>query len=359
MSRRIPLLPILLGVLGAWAMFGMLAAGNENLSQMRLFIVAGAGGALFALLVRPILHAIGSPASFGRARFGCLYGGFGIAFVAAITVLPALMIDTDVVFRQAPGLLAIASFGGLGVLGGVMLARFRAAEADRQQLALARELQERLLPPPTFEADGVRITARNVPAAYVAGDFYDFIPLADGGVLVVVADVAGKGVAAGLIMATVKAVLPLLADADPAQVLRRVNERLVQRASRRDFVALVAATYEPRSGRLSIANAALPDPLVIASDGSASRAIIVDGPRYPAGIRTSMDYQSTTITLAAGERMVIFTDGMPEAVGYDAFTAEVQRSRGDLAALFAQLERKKTAHDDDWTAVALERVGTG
>src|SRR6266536_2749155 len=117
---------------------------------------------------------------------------------------------------------------------------------------------------------------RVIPAAYVAGDFYDFIPLAGGGVLIVIADVAGKGVAAGLMMATVKAVLPLLAAAD----------------------------RDPASGRMSVANAGLPDPLVIAPDSTAPRAVVVTGPRYPAGIRSPLAYQATTVMLAAGERVL-------------------------------------------------------
>src|SRR5436190_8312459 len=365
MWRRIPVLPMLFGVFAAWALFGMLMAGDPvRLTNLRAFLAAGALGALFALVVRPMLRTIGSPSSFGRFGFGCMYACLGVGFVAAIAVIPALMLHTAVAFSDLPGLLAIASFGGLGILGGLMMSEFRRGESDRQQLALARDLQERLLPPPLFEGDGFRITARIIPAAYVAGDFYDFIPLAGGGILIVIADVAGKGVAAGLMMATVKAVLPLLAadDRDPANVLRRVNERLAMRVSRRDFVALIAAVYEPASGRLSVANAGLPDPLVIAPDGTAPRAVVVTGPRYPAGIRSPLAYQATTVTLAAGERVLFFTDGLPEAsvagdqLGYERLTWEAQASRGNLASLFDQLERAKAGHDDDWTAVVLERL---
>src|SRR5258705_132349 len=268
MWRRIPVLPMLFGVFGAWALFGMFVAADEKLGNLQVFIVAGAFGALFALLVRPILLAIGSPSTFGRFGFGCIYALLGVGFVAAISVVPAMMLSRAVTFSEWPGLVTIASFGGLGILGGLMVSEFRRGESDRQQLALARDLQQRLLPPPLFESDAFRITARIVPAAYVAGDFYDFIPLAGGGILIVIADVAGKGVAAGLMMATVKAVLPLLAaeDRDPANVLRRVNERLALRASRRDFVALIAAMYDPASGMLCVANAGMPDPLVIAPD---------------------------------------------------------------------------------------------
>lgn len=363
--RRVPLLPMLFGVLAAWSLLGMLAVGQEKLSDLRLFALAGVLGAAFAVFATRALSGPMRPRSKARwLAVGCGWAWLGFGFMAAVTVPIAMMMNTTVAFRDWPGMLSLVGFGGLGVLGGVMVMRFRRAEADRQQLALARELQERLLPPPLFEADGFRVTARNVPASYVAGDFYDFIPLAGGGVLIVIADVAGKGVAAGLMMATVKAILPLLVaeERDPAGVLRRVNDRLAQRASRRDFVAMIVAIYEPARGELSFANAGLPDPFLDVDIGAAPRALVVSGPRYPAGIRPSLAYQAMTVTLAAGRRVLFFTDGLPEAgvgggqFGYDRLTTEVQRWRGDLDALFAQLDAARAAHDDDWTAVAIERL---
>ena len=113
---------------------------------------------------------------------------------------------------------------------------------------------------------------------------------------------------------------------------------------------------------MSVANAGLPDPLVIAPDSTAPRAVVVTGPRYPAGIRAPLAYQATTVTLAAGERVLFFTDGLPEAsvagdqLGYERLAWEAQASRGDLALLFDQLARAKAGHDDDWTAVVLERL---
>jgi hypothetical protein len=365
MWRRIPILPMLFGVFAAWALLGMLASGKEQLSDVRVFAVAALLGALFAVLARAILRGpVRSRSKFGWLRLGCAYAWLGIGFIGFVIAPLGLMKHTDIAMRDWPGILSLVAFGGLGILGGLMTIEFRRGESDRQQLALARDLQQRLLPPPLLESDGFRITARNMAAAYVAGDFYDFVPLPEG-VLIVIADVAGKGMAAGLIMASVKAMLPLLAaeNPDPANVLCRLNERLALRASRRDFVALIAAKFEPRSGRLSVANAGLPDPLIVAADGAAPRAIVVSGPRYPAGIRSPLAYEATSVTLGAGDRVIFFTDGLPEAglaggqLGYERFTAEVQRSRGELSSLFDRLERAGAAHDDDWTAVVLERLG--
>src|SRR5204862_108249 len=80
-----------------------------------------------------------------------------------------------------------------------------------RELEMARSIQARLLPPPTMSGEGFSLEARNMAAHYVAGDFYDFIRLDDGSIVIVVADVAGKGMGASLTMASVKAVLPFVA----------------------------------------------------------------------------------------------------------------------------------------------------
>lgn len=379
MWRRVPLVPMLFGVFAGWSLLAMLASRDRSLSDLRVYIVTGAFAAAFALLAHLILaRPIRSRSTTGWIARGCGYAWLGMGFMAVVAAVPAIITGRGVsIYGFAPAIMTLTAFCGLGILCGLMLARFRRAEAERQaaaleaqaaafateQLALARDLQQRLLPPPLYETERFRITARNTAASYVAGDFYDFIPLTGGGVLVVIADVAGKGVAAGLIMATVKAVLPLLAaeNADPGSMLRRVNARLAARASRRDFVALIVAAYEPQSGSLSVANAGLPDPLVLDAAGE-TRAVVVTGPRYPAGIRAPLAYEVATVTLGRGDRALFFTDGLPEAsvgdeqLGYDRLTLEMQRSRGDLTSLFDSLERYGAGHDDDWTAVALERV---
>ena len=85
-----------------------------------------------------------------------------------------------------------------------------AQELGRRELEMARDVQRRLLPPSELEGPGWQVASRCLPARVVAGDFYDVLRRADGSVDVVVADVAGKGFAASLIMASVKAMLPFV-----------------------------------------------------------------------------------------------------------------------------------------------------
>jgi len=197
------------------------------------------------------------------------------------------------------------------------VARLKEAEFAERELQLARRLQSRLLPPPEIEGDCYRIAARNLAARVVAGDFYDVFPLAGGALGVVVADVAGKGMAASLIMASVKAMLPFVAaERTPEEALRELNRRMAAELSPREFVALAYARFDPSTGTLVLANAGLPDPCLL-PPGEPAREVEVPGPRLPLGVRREVAYQSLEATLAPGERLLLFTDGLPEAPAAD------------------------------------------
>ena len=358
---------MLFGAFAALALLSVFAIAKPALNDVHVFLAGAAIGANYVL----ILYAF-SPLIRGAARTklratgrGCLYAIAGYTTLILVAVLIAAITDENIQITGMNALASLIAFAGLGILGGLMFGRFRAAEEDRrrsalerQQLEVARDLQQRLLPPPLVESERYRITARNIPAQYIAGDFYDYVPLGDGRVLLILADVAGKGVSAGLIMATVKAMIPLLAaeQPNPAPLLGRLNERLTGGLPSREFVATVLALFDAERGTVTVANAGLPDPLLV----STGRAVVAQGPRYPIGIRKVLAYESVTEKLAPGEHLILFSDGLPEApvrgepLGYERLSAEVQRSGGDLDTLFLALDKLGAAHDDDWTAVVLE-----
>lgn len=375
MWRRIPLLPMALGACAALSLITLISVREPLLDLWQPYVAAAALGAGYVLVIYTIATALRAPRStLDSIGCGCFYAAAGFFFLVVVAAVTAISTAAENFTIQ--GWAALASFVGfigLGLLGGMTLARFRSSEKERQaaalqtqaaafareQLELARDLQQRLLPPATLETDRYGVTARNVPAAYVAGDFYDFVPLGENRLLLVLADVSGKGIKAGLIMATVKAIIPLLAveQSNPAPLLGRLNERLAGQLPQREFVAIALAIYDAERGSFTIANAGLPDPLV----ASSMQAVAVAGPRYPIGIRRNLDYESVTIAINPGDRLILFTDGLPEAIvngeplGYERLAAEVQRSGGDLDVLFAALDKLGAGHDDDWTAIAIER----
>jgi hypothetical protein len=368
MLRRVPIVPMLFGVFAAWTLLSMLASRDRALSDTRIYIVTGAMGAAFMVLANAFVQSVPPPQSrIASMRVGCLFAWLAAFFAATVVgVVSVLFTGRGItMYGQGPAIMALVAFWGIGILGGLMWDRLRRAEEERQaaalerqQLELARDLQQRLLPPALMESDLYRISARNVPAMYVAGDFYDVVPLQSGGVVIAVADVAGKGVAAGLVMATMKGMMPLLIveNADPAVLLQQINRRIAQQLTRRQFVAIVVAVVDS-NGRLTIANAGMPDPLHIASTVD---PLIVPGPRYPTGIRPEVDYQTLTLQLAKGDRVFFFSDGLPEAqlesepIGYERVALEVSLARGDVDGLFHRLDAAGATHDDDWTAMTLE-----
>lgn len=242
----------------------------------------------------------------------------------------------------------------------------RQEEYAARELSLARAIQQRLLPPQEAAGRGWRITARNLAAEVVAGDFYDYFQLPDGTLRIAVADVAGKGIGAALIMASVKAVLPLVAAGRGiVDTLAELNRKLAGELGRREFVALALAAFDPSTGRLELVNAGLPDPYRVAVDGAVAPLVVPD-PRLPLGIRRELEYRSVAHDLAVGESVVFVTDGLPEAptaegepLGYPGLEALLRDSfappgatgiDGVLSALGEAAERA-----DDWTLLALSR----
>lgn len=248
------------------------------------------------------------------------------------------------------------------------------------ELELARRIQRRLLPPSLTEDAGYTIAARVHPAELVSGDFFDVLPRGGGTVDVVVADVSGKGVGASLIMALVKARLPMLpAELSVTEILRRLNAQLHADLGRRQFVAMACARFFGDSGRLELANAGLPYPYLLRR-GRVPELLSAPGPSLPLGVRSDVDYQSAESSLGAGDRLLLYSDGIPEAptaagepLGYQALSAVLdeygrQSREADISPPFSPetwldgfFSRVAAAAGglptDDQTALVLERRG--
>jgi hypothetical protein len=264
--------------------------------------------------------------------------------------------------------LAFYSYGLLEDRLRQSVVRLHEAEVAERELALARTIQQRLQPPAQIEDAGLRIAARNLPAVVVAGDFYDVFRLADGAYGVAVGDVSGKGMAAALVMAAVKSRLPLLAAGRSVpETLAALDASLLTELAPREFVALAYARFEPQNGLLELGNAGLPDPYLMVG-GAEPQALAVPGPRLPLGLRAGVARECLRVLLAPGARVLLLTDGLPEApipggdlLGYEALVELLARLEPMeiapwLDALVAAVEaRSPGQRTDDWTLLALER----
>ena len=159
-----------------------------------------------------------------------------------------------------------------GIAGTVSItiayARVHARLLDQQlierDMMLARKVQQRFLPARPPETSGYGFAVHYEPAMAVGGDFYDFLALADGRVGVAVGDVCGKGVGAALYAAKLGSELRYesVGQSEPAAILARVNNSLAAWSEDGMFVTLVLAVLEPGSGRLTVASARHPFPML-------------------------------------------------------------------------------------------------
>ena len=182
-----------------------------------------------------------------------------------------------------------------------------------QDIAVAASIQQRILPKSLPLIEGYDIAGINIPSKSVGGDYYDCIPLPDGRFALVIADVAGKGVPAALLVSSFHAYLTAYLEAviPLVELARRMN-RVISRASTEDkFITAFFALLTPSSGALETVNAGH-NPVFLRRSGGALEELTQGG--IPLGM-LDMDfpYQSESLTLGGGERLLLYTDGIPEA----------------------------------------------
>lgn len=197
----------------------------------------------------------------------------------------------------------------------LLAAKQRAEASEANALALARTLQQTLLPPATPEIPGLDVAAAYRPAgtgAEVGGDFYDVFQVSDGDWVVVLGDVAGKGVSAAVVTALVRWGVRAAAveHTSPREVLYTVNESLLQHETHRFCtVAFVRLTGTGDSWTAVIGLGGHEPPVLRSSDGSLRS---VGEPGVVLGVVRQPDLRDHWVALAPGDMLLLFTDGVPE-----------------------------------------------
>jgi sigma-B regulation protein RsbU (phosphoserine phosphatase) len=239
-----------------------------------------------------------------------------------------------------------------------------AAEALEKQVTMAAQVQQRMIPHTPPIVPGLELSAIYVPALTLGGDFYDFIPLPDDNVGLVIADVSGKGVPASLIMASVRAALRAQVDNVYYlyEVMRRVNQMLVRDTKDTEFVTLFYGVYDARNKRLTYCNAGHPPPLLLR--GGKITELASDN--MVLGVNPDEPYSQSIIELKSGDELLIYTDGVTDAMnfhkqpfGKQRLLESIQRS-GPGAEVLAQhvlWELRKfvgiSKRSDDVTMIAV------
>ncbi len=240
-----------------------------------------------------------------------------------------------------------------------------------EQLNVARRIQETLLPSRAPEVPDHVLAGHNVASFSVGGDYFDFLRLPDDRWAILVADVSGNGIPAGLIMAGFRAELraELRRDDDPRRVLERVNRVLARELDPHRFVTAFIGVYAPASGTLVYASAGHEPGLLLRKDGRVDR--LSEGGLL-LGVFEDATYVSAMVNLERGEVLLLYTDGLSDAGdpwgdrleedGILRLYADLRRERVALSELPAELLARavRDAADpsdeaDDRTLVLLAR----
>ncbi|MGB2716010.1 MAG: SpoIIE family protein phosphatase [Vicinamibacterales bacterium] len=236
-----------------------------------------------------------------------------------------------------------------------------------QEMRIAAEIQQALLPKSGRIGSYFRAAAASLPCRSIGGDFYDYVDMPGGSLGFALGDVAGKGPPAALLSAMMQGIFAAQAASSdgPSQTIARVNLALYRRGIESRFVTLMYGVLDP-DGRLIYCNAGHNPPLIISSSGSgAIRRLDRGGPIV--GLFETATYEDEAVKLAPGDWLVVFSDGVSEALsaagdeyGEGRIVSVVQDNASFdppqlLEALFANVRdfAKGAAQSDDITAMVL------
>jgi serine phosphatase RsbU (regulator of sigma subunit) len=238
-----------------------------------------------------------------------------------------------------------------------------------QQLRLAREVQAGLLPTSAPVVPGYDIAGLNLPASDIGGDYFDYFPLPDGRLGLVIADVSGKGVPAALLMATFRAVVRSEVRKNPPipALIADVHGTLIESMDPWRFVSTVYGVLDPDAGTFAYVNCGHNPPMLLRANGD--RELLPSG-RPALGMFGAQPVEATTVLLGAGDTLLLYTDGVVESTGAnldDVFGEDrLGRTLADSAILPARRIIRalvdatrafagRDVYDDDFTLVVVKR----
>lgn len=197
----------------------------------------------------------------------------------------------------------------------------QAEQQTRRDLELAREAQAQLFPKRLPVLEALTYAGVSIPAAHVSGDYYDFLDLGGNRLGMLVSDVAGKGLAAGLLMAALQASIRSQYGSynfntcnAGERLFRSVNRVFYESSSPESYATLFFAQLDESNGRLCYINCGHPAPLIIHRDGSITR---LGSTATVLGLFEDLACASEEVQLHSGDTLLLYTDGITEAANAD------------------------------------------
>jgi sigma-B regulation protein RsbU (phosphoserine phosphatase) len=241
-----------------------------------------------------------------------------------------------------------------------------------EELHIAGKIYRSLLPEKIDSIQGFKIATQSISAGTIGGDYYDFLPLPDGsGMRVVIADMVGKGLPAGLLMSNVQGALRIFSEeiGKPADLVRRLNQWLCRNIPMSNFVTLACFCIESSGEEeswITYANAGHWPPMLLRSGGEVEMLEPTGG---ILGVHKDFTFEQKSISMSPGDLLFLYTDGVTESRNGDGEMYEearlkkfLQEHRGLLPNSLLDnllqevwLFRGRSKFDDDLTVIALQK----
>ena len=243
--------------------------------------------------------------------------------------------------------------------------------ALQNELDVASKIQQGILPTSFPEGDEFEVYGNMAPARNVGGDFFDVVSLENGRLGLAVADVSDKGVPAALFMMSSRTLLKgaAIGRNTPGEVLSEVNDLLNEDNETFMFVTILYAVYDPESGLVTYANGGHNNPMLVHANGTSQELPMTGG--IALGVMPGLEYNQASITLEPGDSLVLYTDGVSEAMnssgeefGMDRFRQIFVETPPSSARQVNELILRAVSEfaggipqSDDVTCLVLHRIG--
>ena len=335
---------------------GLRTAGTQTIRDLRLLAPAADLATLRTLSTELLLplaaqHRLLGILSLGPKRSEEPYSGSDLRLLESVANHTGLALENSRLTR------AVAQ---------------EAAQRERihREIEIAREVQERLLPRGGPRIEGLDYAGHCRPALTIGGDYFDYIQTPSGEIGFALGDIAGKGVPAALLMASLQASLRGLSAGgvgDLRELMAKLNTLVYDATPKNRFATFVYALYHAQTRQMRLCSAGHNASLLLSAHGSVEW---IRPPGIALGLTRQAAYEQVEFTLAPGDRLILYTDGITEArdaTGDDygeARLAELATGFGDLpsayslTALIADVDRfaGDTPQHDDLTALILRAV---
>ena len=246
---------------------------------------------------------------------------------------------------------AVADFAGIFVIILIIFVRFQRIHRERErassELAAARSVQELMIPRESPQTPGFHVDTVYTPANEVGGDFFHIQATEDGGLLVVIGDVAGKGLQAAMNVSMLMGALRRSPLKEPGKLLSGLNEVLVGSSS----LTTCEAAYFAANGEVVVASAGHPPPFLN------SQEILLPG-GLPLGVISEVAYDEVRLYLHPGDRLLMMSDGVAEArkANGELFGFDRVRNLSGQSAFFIADAAKDFGQEDDITVLTVKRL---